>query len=346
MAKKKLRYPKSQISEPRIAKPGEFVNSDGTPYDGPVFEANGITFPGVGPNKPPAGNDKNQNQFIIEGHSLRSPQAFDESKEGGIYHELTNAEFSRHTEPIQHMPRPTRNDYKKGAIRRFFVQKKNERKTTIIEINKDQYYSRNYVNKAGINGKLWEGTQINWSLDPVDNYAKNLKALQLHESQVKTFIGLRSYLSDLRELAKTRPETSAATTDLYTNGNEFRLPNGRIYVGPYHIHPGKGPMVGAVHINEPHDSLTPIEEATKKFLIRQDTVTERTYPDGQKIPKGLPSAYKKGANQLCSNCIYFHGENFCAKWGEKVRGEYWCETWRSSVNPDHVYKNDGHIPIT
>ena len=44
-------------------------------------------------------------------------------------------------------------------------------------------------------------------------------------------------------------------TNLYTDGGEYTLPNGKNYVGFYHIHPEKGPMVGATHTNQPHDIL-------------------------------------------------------------------------------------------
>ena len=45
---------------------------------------------------------------------------------------------------------------------------------------------------------------------------------------------------------------------LYTSGGEFTLPNGREYVGYYHIHPDKGAMVGRYHSARPHDTLEPI----------------------------------------------------------------------------------------
>ena len=51
-----------------------------------------------------------------------------------------------------------------------------------------------------------------------------------------------------------------ATTNLYTGGNEFKLPNGKFYSGPYHIHPSKGAMVGASHTSRAHARLTPANE--------------------------------------------------------------------------------------
>ena len=60
---------------------------------------------------------------------------------------------------------------------------------------------------------------------------------------------------------KAKPPDSIKRTiqnDLYTNGGRYLL-NGKEYIGPYHIHPDKGPMVGAQHINQPHDYLTLID---------------------------------------------------------------------------------------
>ena len=35
----------------------------------------------------------------------------------------------------------------------------------------------------------------------------------------------------------------------------YRNDPSREYIGPYHVHPEKGPMVGAVHVNAPHALL-------------------------------------------------------------------------------------------
>ena len=51
-----------------------------------------------------------------------------------------------------------------------------------------------------------------------------------------------------------------ATTNLYTGGAEFKLPNGKFYVGSYHVHPTMGAMVGAVHTSRKHSMLMPANE--------------------------------------------------------------------------------------
>jgi hypothetical protein len=48
---------------------------------------------------------------------------------------------------------------------------------------------------------------------------------------------------------------------LNTKGGEFLLPNGKFYVGKYHVHHKKGAMVGERHVDKKHDSLTPATSA-------------------------------------------------------------------------------------
>ncbi len=56
-----------------------------------------------------------------------------------------------------------------------------------------------------------------------------------------------------------------STSNLYTKGGEYRLPDGREYIGAYHIHPSDGPMVGAVHSKKPHDFLVPYTNRIRSF---------------------------------------------------------------------------------
>ena len=70
----------------------------------------------------------------------------------------------------------------------------------------------------------------------------------------------------MTEFAKDGTSTIFETEeDLYTRGGEFMLPNGKIYIGSYHIHSEKGPMVGAAHSREMHDHLTPLPASLKNL---------------------------------------------------------------------------------
>ena len=57
-----------------------------------------------------------------------------------------------------------------------------------------------------------------------------------------------------------------ATENLYTDGSEFKLPNGRRYRGYYHLHPRKGAMVGAVHVDRFHESQSPVNRIVKERM--------------------------------------------------------------------------------
>jgi len=57
-------------------------------------------------------------------------------------------------------------------------------------------------------------------------------------------------------------------------GNE----TGEIYIGPYHIHPNKGPMVGATHVSSPHDFLIPLSgsfEQIETEIAQQPRIVRR-----------------------------------------------------------------------
>ena len=60
------------------------------------------------------------------------------------------------------------------------------------------------------------------------------------------------------------PKMLSMQSNLYTYGGEYLL-NGVEYIGDYHIHPDKGPMVGAQHVPQPHEYLTPINASESSY---------------------------------------------------------------------------------
>jgi len=75
-----------------------------------------------------------------------------------------------------------------------------------------------------------------------------------------------------------------ATKNLYTDGSEFKLPNGRRYRGYYHVHPTKGAMVGAVHVDRFHESLTPINRIVKERMEARSGVRPTAPPRAPVVP--------------------------------------------------------------
>ena len=66
-------------------------------------------------------------------------------------------------------------------------------------------------------------------------------------------------------------------TELYTSGGEFNLPNGKEYIGAYHVHFDKGAMVGGFHEVKAHDRLKPMNRAAEQLVqsIMKNLQTER-----------------------------------------------------------------------
>ena len=80
--------------------------------------------------------------------------------------------------------------------------------------------------------------------------------------------------------------------NLLTEGNEFRLPNGSLYSGRYHIHVSKGAMVGARHVNTEHDFLTPVNRTVEDKVksIQTELLAESTRREKLKVNSNNQSA--------------------------------------------------------
>ena len=89
--------------------------------------------------------------------------------------------------------------------------------------------------------------------------------------------------------------------DLYTDGGEFRLPSGEIYIGPYHVHIDKGAMVGANHIARPHSRLTPINEGVAELIqIIQTQLRQMQNQESSQITSSISSSYSAPASSPAS----------------------------------------------
>jgi hypothetical protein len=64
---------------------------------------------------------------------------------------------------------------------------------------------------------------------------------------------------------------------LSTPGGEYKTSDGKEYIGLYHIHPEKGPMVGATHISAPHDYLYSIKRNIRSILTGSTSPTTPNY---------------------------------------------------------------------
>ena len=144
-------------------------------------------------------------------------------------------------------PLPTFDDYQRGYFTRYFVKRINREdyrevnETTYISLRKKEYvYDHN----------LYEIGRIKWYLRGLNIHLKNATQIRLQEKQYPNLFSLFAVLNE-----HMLDEASPTQENLRTEGGELYYGDGNEYIGEYHIHPIQGPMVGAQHINGPHDKL-------------------------------------------------------------------------------------------
>ena len=144
---------------------------------------------------------------------------------------------------------PTEKDYELGTFTRYLV--KNHVAKTFIEVDKGMHDKIKKKNKS-VFYYQYAAITLPWTLT-----GESSQVEQINKDVVNLAVRTNLELLGIQEYFKGR---YLQYYGLYTAGGEFLLPNGQAYVGLYHIHPDKGPMVGRVHVPTPHDKLTPIDE--------------------------------------------------------------------------------------
>lgn len=125
-----------------------------------------------------------------------------QTNDSKVYNKITNSDYPNYVNPILLTPNPSTDDFKVGQIERYFVQKRNNPRTTIIEINSNQFNKINTTNKPGINGIIWNKLLINWKISkiPIDD-AKFINYLTLVKAENK-FPYISQYLTNTLEYYK------------------------------------------------------------------------------------------------------------------------------------------------
>tara|TARA_B110000211_G_scaffold124848_1_gene143909 strand:+ start:4768 stop:5661 length:894 start_codon:yes stop_codon:yes gene_type:complete len=232
--------PKSKISI-QEAGPGEFIlKKTRKPYVGPYIETSGRKFFA-------GSNPKKLSLQLIKPVSI--PNNFGKNRNTAKYNVLNKKTYSKLKKSqniVATKNKPTEDDYKAGRYTRYFIKKVNEL-YGYFEVDKKTYHSIN-KKEPKYNHPMYDVGQIVWSL--VGNVKKHNKAQTF--LQRDKYPNLNVLFSKLDEFAKIEDRL---IENLSTSGGELYYKDGREYKGPYHIHPGKGPMVGAKHISGPHETL-------------------------------------------------------------------------------------------
>jgi hypothetical protein len=264
-------YPKSQIKTDLYTNGGEFVTSnDGVIYQGYYFStSDGLYFTGRNPNNKPnfpltLNLNSSLNPVISTSSSFSEVDSFYNYPIGyslALSSGITNTSIPPSL-PTQTIVLPTKEDYKITEYQRYFVKKSNE--IIYIEISQEEY--KKYIDQdINVSYQLYIPFTLPWVISGNRNdvYNVNKKTIERIQSN-GSLQGFKSYFKNRYD----QYFKYSASSNLTTDGTEFlNESTGKRYVGLYHIHPEKGPMVGAEHIPQIHDYLIPVSGSNTNYRV-------------------------------------------------------------------------------
>jgi hypothetical protein len=278
-------FPKSQIKTNQITNGDEYQYlSSGIEYIGYYFTTStGKVYTGKTPNDTPT----RELILINKGYDIDKLDADDDDGlntwdiESSVYTisdaylNATKLKFPKNAPlpPTQCYPKPTKKDYQNGEILRFFASKINDH--SIVEIDIDQY--KLYNNQApSTQFRLYQTFNLFWQItgtkSKVFNTNKNIVTAIQNNLKIQYFTQYFQGKFDQYRKPGDKLE-SKIEENLSTNGTEFINRRTKTpYSGAYHIHPDKGPMVGAKHISTSHDYLDYITESPTSGSSAYETV--------------------------------------------------------------------------
>lgn len=246
-------YPKSQIIENLSTNGKEYkIQSTNKPYKGYYFQvSNNQRFTGKNPDDKP-------NNLLVE--------IKDNTDYGDIVEPTINAYWSPSYKflqkqrgnilspapqpPTQTKPQPTPQDYKNGFFNRYFLYNNTNKNT--IEVNLIKYTQ--YKDQSpGAQIDRFTPIQLTWALTGKEKEVSksNYNSVRLTEQNQQIY-GFSNYFNK----KYSQYYNYGKNENLYSNGKEIRYTKTKkAYIGYYHIHPEKGPMVGRQHKMEAHDYL-------------------------------------------------------------------------------------------
>ena len=101
--------------------------------------------------------------------------------------------------PSSYAPAPTPQDYARGKIKRYFMQKRTSPRNTIIEVAAEDYEgygSSNNYNR--VNSNVYNATMLEWAISGNVDYVKQFNKNQV-DKVLKDFPGLDWHLINLKE---------------------------------------------------------------------------------------------------------------------------------------------------
>lgn len=199
-----------------------------------------------------------------------------------IKHTILNKEnynFLSKTKPIPlSKPTPTDNDYKNGFFFRYFVKKINQ-KFGFKEINLKTY--NKIIKRSEYDFILYRPLKIEWNLEE-DALSKNKQMIK----KIGKDYGISNLSIIFPSLNEYQRPILKVKQNLNTEGEELYNKDGSEYIGKYHIHPSKGPMIGPIHTDLPHDRLYYLDQIPQQIDTQSDVEEDfEEYLEKQRIKK-------------------------------------------------------------
>ena len=181
----KVYYPKSQITNGLITLGGQWMEENGTEYKGPYHTyTDGNVYTGS----------------IFNKESVKLIPWKPQSDSDKIYKKIVNVAVDKYIAPRYYIPQPTDEDFDRGWIDRYFVFKRNEPVTSIIEVDKKQYNDVSMNNKKKIDGYLHNKYSIRWKIIGTTEEIKKVNRDKIFSGKLKA-PGLPTYLTNLLEFS-------------------------------------------------------------------------------------------------------------------------------------------------
>lgn len=186
------------------------------------------------------------------------------------------------TIPVSTVVLPTEKDTNLGIFDRYFIYRYNWKQ--VLEITKKEF--NNIKNKDEYLRGIFLPFIISWTIGGKEEEAfnTNLNATKITQQRlnIEDSALVRFFSNNFAQYH------TKITSDLYTSGGEFTVrATGEEYVGFYHIHPDKGPMVGGKHVSYPHDFLDPINgipDQTESIITPPTSQTPTYTPPSSPTP--------------------------------------------------------------
>ena len=270
-------FPKSQIITDLYTNGNEFIFPNTTnEYVGNYFQtSDGKFYTGKNPNDPPIREiiksegtptqdveEQNINSYTTEAGVYLVPEVY-------AFNTKLNVNASPPSPPIQVINLPTEKNYNLGEFQRYFASKNNEIKYTEIDLKQ---FNKFQNEEPDVDFNLYKVFSLPWLISGNRNDVTNVNQKTIQRI-AKNFNlpGFPSYFNGkLDQYFRYQ-----IGENLKTDGTEFIVESTRRpYIGLYHVHPTKGPMVGAQHVPFPHEFLIPISGSNQQNRVdRVETQT-------------------------------------------------------------------------